>query len=373
MRVKLLDLVPQYRAVEEEVRAAIEEVVSTQMFILGPAVEKFEREIAAYCGTKFAVGVASGSDALLLALMTCGVEEGDEVVTTPYTFFSTVSSITRLGARPLFADIDPATYNIDPESVERLVGERTKAIMPVHLFGQTADMDPILEVAKQRGISVIEDACQSIGGVYKGRKAGALGTAGCFSFFPSKNLGGFGDGGMVTTDDEAFAARLRSLRMHGSRERYYHDEVGLNSRLDALQAAVLGVKLRHLDGWNDGRRRNASKYTTSFDALGGVIPPVEAESCTSVFNQYVIRAKKRDELMRFLREREIGCEIYYPVPLHLQKCFRYLGGGEGDCPEAERAAKETLALPVYPELTEEQLDFVVETVGEFMGTETGKR
>ncbi|MCK4349224.1 MAG: DegT/DnrJ/EryC1/StrS family aminotransferase [Candidatus Krumholzibacteria bacterium] len=373
MRVKLLDLVPQYRTVEEEVRAAIEEVASTQMFILGPAVEKFEREIAAYCGTKFAVGVASGSDALLLALMACGVGKGDEVVTTPYTFFSTVSSITRLGARPLFADIDPATYNIDPESVERLVGERTKAIMPVHLFGQTADMDPILEVAKPRGISVIEDACQSIGGVYKGRKAGALGTAGCFSFFPSKNLGGFGDGGMVTTDDEAFAARLGSLRMHGSRERYYHDEVGLNSRLDALQAAVLGVKLRHLDGWNDGRRRNASKYTTSFEALGGVIPPVEAESCTSVFNQYIIRAKKRDELMRFLREREIGCEIYYPVPLHLQKCFRYLGGGEGDCPEAERAAKETLALPVYPELTEEQLDFVVETVGEFMGTETGKR
>ena len=373
MIVKLLDLVPQYRAIEDEVRAAIEGIASTQMFILGPAVEKFEREIAAYCGTKFAVGVASGSDALLLALMACGVVDGDEVVTTPYTFFSTVSSITRLGARPIFADIDPVTYNIDPESVERLAGERTKAILPVHLFGQTTDMDPILEVAEQRKIPVIEDACQSIGGVYKSRKAGALGTAGCFSFFPSKNLGGFGDGGMVTTDDEAFAERLRSLRMHGSRERYYHDEVGLNSRLDALQAAVLSVKLRHLDRWNEGRRRNAHRYTTSFEATGGVIPPVEMDDCTSVFNQYVIRTKRRDELMRFLREHEIGCEIYYPMPLHLQECFRYLGGGEGDCPEAERAAKETLALPVYPELEEKQLDFVVATVGEFMETETGKR
>ncbi len=373
MRVKLLDLVPQYRAIEDEVRAAIEEVASTQMFILGPMVERFECEVAEYCGTGFAVGVASGSDAILLALMACGVGEGDEVVTTPYTFFSTVSSITRLGARPVFADIDPVTFNIDPASVERLVGERTKAIMPVHLFGQTADMDPILKTAEKSEVPVIEDACQSIGSLYKGRKAGALGSAGCFSFFPSKNLGGFGDGGMVTTDDEAFAARIRSLRMHGSRERYYHDEVGLNSRLDALQAAVLSVKLRHLDSWNDGRRRNAQRYTAGFEAAVGLVPPAEADGCTSVFNQYVIRAKRRDGLMRFLREREIGCEVYYPVPLHLQECFRHIGGKEGDCPEAERAAKETLALPVYPELTGEQLDFVIGTVGEFMETETGER
>ena len=373
MKVKLLDLVPQYTAIEAEIRAAIEEVASAQMFILGPAVDGFEREIAAYCGTRFAVGVASGSDALLLSLMACGVGEGDEVITTPYTFFSTVSSIARLGATPRFADIDPVTYNIDPMSVERLTGERTKAIMPVHLFGQTADMDPMIEAAGKRDIPIIEDACQSIGSLYRGRKAGALGKAGCFSFFPSKNLGGFGDGGMVTTDDEAFAERLRSLRMHGSRERYYHDEVGLNSRLDALQAAVLSVKLRHLDEWNSGRRRNAQRYSRSFEAMGGVIPPVEADGCTSVFNQYVIRADGRDGLMAFLRRNEIGCEIYYPVPLHLQECFRYLGGKEGDCPEAERAARETLALPVYPELGGDQIDFVVEKVGEFIGRETGGR
>jgi dTDP-4-amino-4,6-dideoxygalactose transaminase len=263
------------------------------------------------------------------------------------------------------------TYNIDPASVRRLVSERTKAIMPVHLFGQTADMDPIQEIANEGDISVIEDACQSIGGLYKGRKAGALGKAGCFSFFPSKNLGGFGDGGIVTTDDEAFASKLKSLRMHGSRERYYHDEVGLNSRLDAIQAAVLGVKLGHLDGWNGGRRRNAARYSESFAAMEGVVPPSEADGCTSVFNQYVIRVAQRDELMSYLREREIGCEIYYPVPLHLQECFKYLGGGEGDCPEAERAARETLALPVYPELEPEQLDFVVQTISEFMEKESG--
>jgi dTDP-4-amino-4,6-dideoxygalactose transaminase len=373
MRVKLLDLVPQYRAIEEQVKAAIDEVASTQMFILGPTVERFEREFAAYCGTDHAVGVASGSDALLLSLMACGVGEGDEVITTPYTFFSTVSSITRLGARPRFADIDPVTYNIDPESVRRLLGERTKAILPVHLFGQTVDMDEIMSCASEKSMPVIEDACQSVGAVYKGRKAGSLGTAGCFSFFPSKNLGGFGDGGMVTTDDEAFAARLRSLRMHGSRQRYYHDEVGLNSRLDAIQAAVLSVKLRHLDGWNEGRRRNARRYTEAFAGAGGIIPPAEAEGCTSVFNQYVVRAGRRDDLMRFLGEREIGCEIYYPVPLHLQECFAFLDGGEGDCPEAERAADETLALPVYPELTLEQLDYVVETVLEFTRAENRGR
>ena len=368
MKVKLLDLIPQYGTIRREIQAAMEELISSQQFILGPAVARLEEQIADYCETRFAVGVASGSDAILLSLMALGVGEGDEVVTTPYTFFSTVSSITRLGATPVFADIDPLTYNVDPDRVLSALTGRTKVIMPVHLFGQSADMDPICAAAADRGIAVVEDACQAIGARYRGRKAGSMGVAGCFSFFPSKNLGGFGDGGMVTTNDEDLAKKLKSLRMHGSRERYYHDVVGLNSRLDALQAVVLSVKLGHLDEWSEQRRRNALYYNDRLGGMQGISIPVEADYNESVFNQYVIRAARRDELMRALRENDIGCEIYYPLPLHLQSCFADLGGREGDFPESERAARETLALPVYPELSAGQMDYVAGVIERFAET-----
>jgi dTDP-4-amino-4,6-dideoxygalactose transaminase len=297
--------------------------------------------------------------------MALGVGPGDEVLTTPYTFFSTVSSITRLGARPVFADIDPVTYNIDPAAVTAAIGGKTRAIMVVHLYGQTADMDPLLEVAAEHDIPIIEDACQAIGAGYGGRMAGSMGLAGCFSFFPSKNLGGAGDGGMVTTDDEELAAHLRRLRNHGGRERYFHDEVGINSRLDAIQAAVLLVKLSHLDSWSDGRRENAALYGELLRDIEGVVTPSVAEGNRHIYNQYVIRAPRRDELKAFLHEKGIGCEIYYPVPLHLQKCFSFLGGKEGDCPEAERAALETLALPIYTELTPDQQEYVAQQIASF--------
>ena len=365
MKVKLLDLVPQYEAIRDEIKDAMEGVLASQQFILGAGVQEFEAEFARYCGARFAVGVASGSDAILLSLMAYGIGGGDEVVTTPYTFFSTVSSITRLGAKPVFVDIDPLTYNIDPEGVKRALGPCTKAIIPVHLFGQSAEMDPIIAAVKGRGIAVIEDACQSIGALYKGKKVGSIGDTGCFSFFPSKNLGGFGDGGMVTTNDEGIMRKLFSLRMHGSSERYYHTEIGVNSRLDALQAAVLRVKLQHLDDWNEKRRSNADRYNKGLSRLGAVEVPTESDYGRCVFNQYVIRAERRDGLMEFLREKGVGCEIYYPLPLHQQECFAFLGASKGDYPESERAAGETLALPVYPELEGGQIDYVIDTIAKF--------
>lgn len=365
MTVKLLDLAAQYATIRGEIRGAIDEVLESQQFILGPRVEELERAIASYCGAAHAVGVASGSDAILLALMALGVGAGDEVVTTPYTFFSTASSITRLGAKPVFADVDPRTCNIDPARAAALIGPRTKAVLVVHLFGQTADMDPIMEAAFARGVPVIEDACQSIGARYKGRPAGSIGVAGCLSFFPSKNLGGLGDGGMVVTSDAALADIARTLRVHGGRERYYHDVVGINSRLDALQAAALLVKMRHLEDWHEGRRRNAAWYDERLAGVPGLeTPRVEAHN-RSVYNQYVIRSRDRDALMAFLRESGVGCEVYYPVPLHLQRCFAYLGGREGDCPEAERAARESLALPVYPELPPAEREYVAARIREF--------
>ena len=366
MTVKLLDLVPQYVGIRDEIGAAIDEVLSTQQFILGKKVEELEAAIARYCGVEHAVGVASGTDAILLSLMALGVKEGDEVVTTPYTFFSTVSSITRLGARPVLADIDPRTYNIDPDRVSKLLTLKTKAILVVHLFGQIAEMDAISEAAGRSGIPVIEDACQSIGARYRGKRAGSIGAAGCLSFFPSKNLGGFGDGGMIVTDDTPLADAARMLRVHGGRERYYHDVVGINSRLDALQAAVLLVKMKHLDGWHEGRRCNAAYYDRELSKVAGVtIPWVEPRN-ESVYNQYVIRVKERDALREHLRERGVGCDVYYPVPLHLQKCFAFLGGKTGDFPESERAARETLALPVYPELGTAEKEYVVSSVRDFM-------
>lgn len=366
MKVKLLDLVPQYGPIREEIMEAISEVLESQYFILGPRVEELEEVIADYCGVSEAVGVASGSDAILLALMALDIGPGDEVITTPYTFFSTVSSITRLGAVPVMVDIDPLSYNISPGKVAEALTDKTRAIIAVHLFGQMADMDAICRLAAGKGIPVVEDACQSIGATSGGRRAGSLGKAGCFSFFPSKNLGGFGDGGMIVTDDRDLASKLRMLRVHGGRERYFHDVVGINSRLDAIQAAVLLVKMKYLESWSEGRRRNAKRYDDGLAGVEGVITPAISDGNRSIYNQYVIRSRDRDALKAHLNDKGVGCEIYYPVPLHLQKCFSSLGGQEGDLPESEKAAKETLALPVYAELPAEQQDYVIEEIARFM-------
>jgi dTDP-4-amino-4,6-dideoxygalactose transaminase len=366
MTVKLLDLVSQYESIKDEIRAAVDEVFSTQQFILGSKVEALEAEISRYCGVKYSIGVASGSDAILLSLMALGIRDGDEVITTPYTFFSTVSSITRLGARPVFADVDPRTYNLDPARVAKLITSATRAIIVVHLFGQAAEMDAIMDTARRKGIPVVEDACQSIGARYKGKMTGSIGAAGCLSFFPSKNLGGFGDGGMIITNDAKLADTARVLRVHGGRERYYHDVVGINSRLDALQAAVLLVKMRHLERWHEGRRSNAAFYDRALSKVRGVVIPFVEPHSRSIYNQYVIRVKDRDALKEYLQKNGVGCEVYYPVPLHLQKCFAFLRGKAGDCPESEAAARETLALPVYPELVDAQKEYVVSKVREFM-------
>lgn len=364
-KTPLLDLKAQYAALRDEIHAAIERVVESQQFILGPEVEALEEEVAAYSHCRYGVGVSSGTDALLVGLMAIGLQSGDEVITTPYTFFATAGSIARLGARPVFVDIDPQTYNLDPAKVEAAITPRTRAIMPVHLFGQMADMDPILAVAERHGLYVIEDAAQAIGAEYKGRRAGSLGHLGCFSFFPSKNLGGFGDGGMVVTNDPDLADRVRLLRGHGARPKYYHKVVGGNFRLDALQAAVLRVKLKHLDEWTAARQRNAERYRQLFAAAGvDVGLPCDAGYGRHIYNQFVIRSKRRDALMAHLKAHGVGCEIYYPVPLHLQECFADLGYKVGDFPASEQAAQETLAIPIYPELSEAQQKTVVRTAAE---------
>jgi len=361
MNVPLLDLKRQYQTIKDEINAAIGEVVESQGFKLGPRVAAFEQEIASYCGTKRAVGVASGTDAILLALMAAGVGRDDEVITTPYTFFATAGAVTRVGARPVFVDIDPRTYNIDPSKIEDAITERTKAIMPVHLYGQCADMDPILEIAERRGVPVVEDAAQAIGSEYRGRRAGSMGLLGCFSFFPSKNLGGYGDGGMITTDSDELADLLVSLREHGQTETYHHWTIGTNSRLDALQAAVLSVKLRHLDGWSDGRAANADYYDSRFEGTG-VAAPHREEWNRHIYNQYIVRVPERDELLSYLRESGIGCAIYYPKPLHLQECFKTLGYSKGDMPESERASAETISIPIFSLLSDEEKTHVADKV-----------
>jgi dTDP-4-amino-4,6-dideoxygalactose transaminase len=370
MKVPLLDLQAQYQNLRDEVRAAVDRVFESQHFVLGGEVQALEEELARYCQTKFAVGCASGSDALLLSLMSCGVSEGDEVITTPFTFFATASAITRLGARPVFVDIDERTYNLDPAKVEAAITDRTKAIMPVHLYGQCADMDSLIELSGRRGIPIVEDAAQAIGAEDRRRRAGSLGTIGCFSFYPSKNLGGAGDGGMIVTNDLDHARRLHMLRVHGEETKYHHQVVGLNSRLDALQAAVLRVKLPHLDEWIAARQRKAQQYELMFLDSGlseEVQVPFVRPGARHIFHQFVIRvaADKRDALRNHLRDHEVGTDVYYPVPLHLQECFAYLGYREGDLPASESAAKETLALPVYPELTDAQQDYVVNKIVEF--------
>lgn len=370
MKIPILDLSVQHRQIAEEVEAAVANVLGSQQFILGPEVRELERELAPYCHCTEAVGCASGSDALLLALMACGVGPGDEVITTPFSFFATVASIVRLGAKAIFVDIEPASFNLDTSRVGNAVTERTKAILPVHLFGQCAQMDPINAVAGDRGLSVIEDAAQAIGAEYNGKRAGSLGAVACFSFYPSKNLGGAGDGGLLTTNDPELAETLRSLRGHGAKKKYYHDFVGINSRLDSLQAAILRVKLRYLDRWTQARRANAQRYHELFgnaglSASGAIQLPSDNESSLHVYNQFVIRARDRDRLRDWLSERGVGSEIYYPLPLHLQACFKDLGHKSGDFPESERAAKEALAIPVYPELDQKAQIYIVETIASF--------
>ncbi len=384
--VPLLDLKAQFAQIRAEVMPVIDQVCASQQFILGDHVRGLEEELAHYCGVPYGVGVSSGTDALLLALMTLGIGAGDEVLTSPFTFFATAGTIARIGARPLFCDIDPTTFNISPSAVQTVIerdcrpsggglvsrktGGRIKAIMPVHLYGQSADMDPLMEIAKHHGLKVIEDAAQAIGTEYQnGARAGSIGDIGCFSFFPSKNLGAFGDAGLCTTRDAELAERMRVLRVHGGKPKYFHALIGGNFRIDELQAAVLRVKLKYLDGWTQARQRNAAFYDREFSAaaLGArLVTPSRKPHQRHIFNQYVIRVHERDALKKFLADRSIGTEIYYPVPLDRQECFAYLGLEPGTFPESERAARETLALPVYPELTEQQLRHVVASVCEFL-------
>jgi dTDP-4-amino-4,6-dideoxygalactose transaminase len=369
MSVPLLDLDAQYRPLREEILAAITRVCDSQRFIMGPEIDGLERELCGLLGVKHAIAVSSGTDALLLALMALGIKAGDEVVTTTYSFFATAGAIVRVGATPVLVDIDPATFNIDPVQAAAAITPRTRAIMPVHLFGLGADMDPIMDAANRAGIPVIEDAAQAIGSTYRSRPLGTIGAFGCFSFFPSKNLGAFGDAGLLTSEDDELAARARLLRTHGMRPKYYHHLVGANFRMDALQAAVLRVKAPHLAGWTDGRRANAARYRSLFQAAGldalVTLPNAPADRL-HIFNQFVIRTPDRDGLKRHLDEQGIGNEIYYPVPFHLQPCFADLGYRPGAFPHAERAAQESLAIPVYGELTLDQQEAVVSAIGQFV-------
>lgn len=375
-RIPLLDLQAQFRTISDDVYRAMREVVESQGFVLGPSVAGFEEALAGYTGSRHAIGCASGTDALILAFAGLDVGIGDEVVTSPFSFFSTASCAYKVGARPRFVDILPDTFNLDPAKVDEVASHRTGAILPVHLFGQCADMDAILEIASARRIPVVEDAAQALGASYRRdgewRSAGAIGAVGCYSFFPTKNLGGFGDGGAMVTDDDDLAAKLRLLRVHGGQQMYHHEFVGWNSRLDALQAAVLGVKLPHLDGWCEARIANADRYDRWFRESGlvdaeKVVLPARRDSARHIFNQYTIRVPDRDGLREALARDEIGCSVYYPVALHLQECFRDLGYSEGDFPEAERASREVLSLPVYAELEPAQQERVVAAIASHFG------
>ncbi len=393
MKVPLLDLKPQYTSLKKELDEAILKVAESQYFILGPEVEKMEKEFCDYLGCKHAIGVSSGTDALLIALMSIDIKPGDEIIVPTYSFFATAGVVARMNAKPVFADIDPVTFNIDPNDIEKKITSKTKAIIPVHLYGQSADMQPIMEIAKKHNLKVIEDAAQAIGVQYKdGKSVGTIGDIGCFSFFPSKNLGCYGDGGLVTTNDDKLAYMLKIKRVHGGEQKYFHKVIGGNFRIDALQAAVLGVKLPHLDSWSEKRRKNAELYNklfieaglaekpgkTKFDSKNKVLlpgavykpavhSPQSAIKNYHIYNQYIIRVEKRDGLKKFLTEKEIGNEIYYPVPFHQQECFSDLGYSKGDFPEAEKASETSLALPIYQDLSEEQQRYVVEQITEFIG------
>jgi dTDP-4-amino-4,6-dideoxygalactose transaminase len=386
MKVPLLDLKPQYQALKPEIDAAIAKVVESQYFILGPEVEKMEKAFAEYLGCKHALGVSSGTDALLLALMALGIGPGDEVIVPAYSFFATAGVVSRLNATPVFVDSDPVTFNILPEQVKAKINSKTKAIIPVHLYGQSADMDELVKIAREAGVKIVEDGAQAIGVQYKdGKHVGTIGDIGCFSFFPSKNLGCFGDGGLVTANDDELFERLKIMRVHGGHPKYYHKVIGGNFRIDALQAAVLSVKLPHLDSWSQKRRDNAALYTklfieaglaektgvTAFDAGNSVLLPAAVYERPSVknyhiFNQYIIRVNERDAMREHLTKNEVFTEIYYPVPFHLQECFAGLGYKKGDFPNAEFSADYSIALPIYPELTNDQIAFVVEKINEFV-------
>ena len=376
MGVPLLDLKAHHEPLHQEIMTAVEQTFRSQAFILGPEVGKLEESVAAYCHAGYGIGVTSGTDALLIALMALGVGQGDEVITTPYSFFATAGAVVRLGAKPVLADISPRTFNIDPGKIEKAVTQKTRAIIPVHLYGQSADMGPIMDIANRRKVAVIEDAAQAIGTEYTdGRRVGSIGTIGCFSFFPSKNLGCLGDGGMTVTNDPGLAERMKVLRVHGSQPKYYHKVIGGNFRLDTIQAAVLNVKLKYLDQWTKRRQENADRYEGLFRQSGLVEKgkvqlPAAVYRASGVkhyhiYNQFVLRVERRDDLMAQLKQKGIGAEIYYPVPFHLQECFQYLGYKQGDFPESERAAKETMAIPIYPELTKEQQTEVVEAFAGF--------
>jgi dTDP-4-amino-4,6-dideoxygalactose transaminase len=380
LKVPLLDLKKQYEKIEEQIMVVTKEVFDSQRFILGPKVEELEKKIAEYCGCKYAVGVSSGTDALLIALMTADIRYGDLVITTPYSFFATVGTLVRVGAKPIFVDIDEKTFNMDPGKLDATLSSMNeaekacvKAVMPVHLFGQSADMGPILEIARVHGLTVIEDAAQAIGSEYQFgdgtvKRAGAMGHYGCFSFFPSKNLGAFGDGGMVTTNDRGTFERLKIMRVHGSKPKYHHKVVGGNFRLDALQAAILTVKLQYLDEWTSKRIENANTYRKLFKEKGieEISLPREKEK-RHIYNQFVIKVRnQRDELIEYLKDHGVGCEIYYPVPLHMQGCFDYLGFKSKDFPISVAAAENSLALPIYPELTIEQINYVVDMIKQFL-------
>jgi dTDP-4-amino-4,6-dideoxygalactose transaminase len=385
--VPLLDLKAQFAQIRAEVMPVIDQVCASQHFILGEHVRALEEEVARYCGASAGIGVSSGTDALLLALMALNIGAGDEVITSPFTFFATAGTIARTGARPVFCDIDPLTFNLSPAAVQafidvhcavrdeglinRATGGRIKALMPVHLYGQSADMDPLMAIARRHRLKVIEDAAQAIGTEYKNSvRTGTIGDVGCFSFFPSKNLGAFGDAGLCTTNDMELAEAMRVLRVHGGKPKYFHAVIGGNFRIDELQAAVLRVKLKYLDRWTEGRQRNAAYYDTAFAGAGlgaKLHTPLAVAGYRHIFNQYVVRAQGRNALRARLMERAIGSEIYYPVPLHLQTCFAYLNYRAGDFPQSERAAEETLALPIYPELEQAQLAHVVATIAEFYG------
>lgn len=370
MKVPLLDLKPQYRALKGELDAALLRVSESQYFILGPEVKALEASVAKYSGCKHGIGLSSGTDALLIALMALDIGAGDEVITTPYTFFATAGTIARVGARPVFVDIEPGSFNISPAAIERAITPRTRAIMPVHLYGQMAEMDPIMEIARKHKLRVIEDAAQAIGSEdAKGRRACSIGDIGCLSFFPTKNLGAFGDAGACVTNDDQLAAKMMKLRVHGMEPKYYHELIGGNFRLDEIQAAVLNVKLPHLDSWSAARQRNAAFYEAAFGKAAVkrlVTPPPAPKGARHIYNQYCIRVPRRDELRAHLAKAEVGAEIYYPLPLHMQQCFAYLGHKPEDFPESLRASRESLALPIYPELAEAQLAYVVDIIAQFM-------
>ncbi|MGC9453977.1 MAG: DegT/DnrJ/EryC1/StrS family aminotransferase [Phycisphaerae bacterium] len=367
MKVPMLDLQAQYATIADEVLAAVRDVLESQLCCNGPAVRELESQMADYCDCARAVGVSSGTDALLCSLMALEIGAGDEVITTPFTFFGTAGAIWRTGAKPVFADILPDSFNLDPERVAEAVTDRTKAIMPVHLFGQMTEMDPLLELAEKHGLHIIEDAAQAIGATQNGRKAGSLGTTGCLSFYPTKNLGAMGDAGMIATQDEELAGVLESVRNHGQGEAYFHPRVGGNFRMDSIQAAVLSVKLRRLDDWTAARQANAARYDEMLAGCEGVVTPTVAEGNTHIYHQYTLRAKDRDGLRKHLGEKGVASGVYYPLCLHQQECFASLGCSAGDFPAAEQAAAEVISLPVYPELSDEQVEYVAESIREFYG------